>query len=212
MKSVVPSSLLLIVLTGCNHVNKPILDAAEELQSNKNTAPSISGVPSSNVEVNRSYEFIPSSSDQENDPLTYSIENQPSWATFDDSTGRLHGTPNQTGSYESIVISVSDGQNTTSLNAFDITVAQAQGRSIIISWLAPDTYMNGKPLADIQGYVIHQGNVSGQYDKEIEVNNASATSHTLNNMDSGDHFFTIVAKTSQGLVSDFSNEMYIDIN
>ena len=59
--------------------------------------------------------------------LTFSVQNKPSWATFNSTTGLLSGTPTSTnvGSYSSIVISVSDGSQSASLAAFSITVSSA---------------------------------------------------------------------------------------
>ncbi|MEC8678765.1 MAG: putative Ig domain-containing protein, partial [Candidatus Margulisiibacteriota bacterium] len=47
------------------------------------------------------------------DTVTYSITNQPSWASFDTSTGALTGTPNntETSTYSNIEITLSDGIN-----------------------------------------------------------------------------------------------------
>jgi len=58
------------------------------------------------------------------DALVFDIANPPSWASFDTATGRLSGTPasDDAGTYENIVISVSDGQDSSSLSAFAITV------------------------------------------------------------------------------------------
>ncbi len=49
--------------------------------------------------------------------------NKPSWATFSASTGELSGTPNAAGSFANIVISVTDGTQTSSLDAFSISVS-----------------------------------------------------------------------------------------
>ena len=68
--------------------------------------------------------FQPSASDADGDALSFSISNKPGWAGFNTGTGRLNGTPTQTGSHSSIVISVSDGTDTVSLPAFK-TVSKA---------------------------------------------------------------------------------------
>ncbi|MEC4091728.1 Ig-like domain-containing protein [Pseudoalteromonas rubra] len=90
-----------------------------------NDAPVISGVPATEVNEDTSYSFTPTSSDVDGDTLTFSIQNAPQWATFDTSTGTLSGTPSNddVGSYQGIVISVTDGTETVSLTSFDITVS-----------------------------------------------------------------------------------------
>jgi Putative Ig domain len=88
-----------------------------------NTAPKISGTPSTSAAVGSAYSFQPTASDANGDTLGFTVQNKPSWASFSTSTGRLSGTPTATGTHASIVISASDGKLTTKLPAFTITVA-----------------------------------------------------------------------------------------
>jgi hypothetical protein len=89
-----------------------------------NSPPAISGTPSGNVLVGSAYSFTPTASDADGDALTFSVTGRPSWLSFSTSTGRLSGTPSSAnaGVHGGIVISVSDGQATSSLAAFSITV------------------------------------------------------------------------------------------
>lgn len=86
--------------------------------------PSISGTPDTTVSAGTRYSFQPSASDTDGDALTFSIQNLPSWATFDASSGSLSGTPtaNDVGSYQSITITVADGKATAQLAPFAIVV------------------------------------------------------------------------------------------
>jgi hypothetical protein len=92
-----------------------------------NTPPTISGTPSTSVVAGTLYSFTPTASDADGNPLTFSIVNKPSWASFSTTTGRLRGTPSATnaGAYINITIRASDGVATTSLAAFTITVTVA---------------------------------------------------------------------------------------
>jgi hypothetical protein len=92
-----------------------------------NRAPTISGAPAGSVVAEQSYSFTPSASDPDNNPLTFSISNKPAWATFDSASGRLSGTPAESavGNYTGIVISVSDGQASSSLTAFSVAVSSS---------------------------------------------------------------------------------------
>ena len=93
--------------------------------SNTNDAPVISGTPNITVAENAAYSFIPSVNDVDvGDILTFSINNQPSWAAFDSGTGELSGTPSNAdiASYNNILMSVSDGAISANLAAFTITV------------------------------------------------------------------------------------------
>jgi len=96
-----------------------------------NRPPTISGTPSTRVTVGQAYSFRPVGSDPDGNTLRYSITNQPSWATFSTSTGRLSGTPTaaNVGTSGSIVISVSDGTATVALQSFMIQVVAAANRA-----------------------------------------------------------------------------------
>ncbi|HEY9199219.1 MAG TPA: putative Ig domain-containing protein, partial [Gammaproteobacteria bacterium] len=89
-----------------------------------NTAPTISGSPTTTVAQGVPYSFRPTASDADGSTLTFSIANRPSWMSFNTSTGLLAGTPSNAnvGSYSNIVISVSDGTVSAALPAFTLTV------------------------------------------------------------------------------------------
>jgi hypothetical protein len=105
-----------------------------------NRAPTISGSPSTTATVGSAYLFQPSASDPDGDPLSFSIQNKPSWASFSSGTGRLSGTPtaSNVGSTSNIVISVSDGKGgSASLAAFTLTVDAAANRPPTITGTPP---------------------------------------------------------------------------
>lgn len=89
-----------------------------------NRAPTISGTPATSINAGQAYSFTPSASDPDGDNLTFSITGRPAWMTFSSSNGRLSGTPSASnaGTFSNIVIRVSDGQASSSLAAFSITV------------------------------------------------------------------------------------------
>jgi hypothetical protein len=89
-----------------------------------NVAPTITGTPATQATVGRVYSFTPVGDDSDGDTLTFSITNKPSWATFTPATGQLTGTPtnNDVGTTTAIVISVSDGDVSASLPAFNLQV------------------------------------------------------------------------------------------
>ncbi len=72
------------------------------------------------------YDFVPTVSDPDGDSLSFSIVNQPNWANFDPSDGRVYGVPQATdaGLFPGIAISVSDGLEQSSFAAFDIEVIE----------------------------------------------------------------------------------------
>ena len=71
------------------------------------------------------YAFTPTVIQNTGQPLKFSIENKPSWASFGARRGTLYGTPNvaHAGTYSNIRITVSDGNSSVTLPAFSITVA-----------------------------------------------------------------------------------------
>jgi hypothetical protein len=101
--------------------------------SNTNDAPTISGTPATSVSEDSTYVFQPNSADVDGDNLTFSISNRPSWASFNASTGRLSGTPNNAdvGQYSNITIRVSDGSASAALGAFSIKVNNTNDAPII---------------------------------------------------------------------------------
>jgi hypothetical protein len=92
-----------------------------------NSPPVISGTPNTALVVGTAWVFTPTASDPDGDPLSFSISGGPFWMTFNTSTGRLSGTPTSAhiGTYSNIRISVSDGNATTQLPAFTLTVSAA---------------------------------------------------------------------------------------
>lgn len=90
-----------------------------------NRAPTISGSPATTVIAGATYSFQPTATDADGDPLSYSVQNKPSWATFSIANGKLSGTPTTVGTASNIVISVSDGKVSTSLAAFAVQVQTA---------------------------------------------------------------------------------------
>ena len=108
-----------------------------------NRAPVISGSPPTSATAGQAYAFQPTASDADGDTLNFTIANKPSWASFNQATGRLSGTPTAAGTYSRIVISVDDGRATTSLPAFTITVAAATpaNRAPVISGNPPTSVL-----------------------------------------------------------------------
>ncbi|CAA6811159.1 MAG: Unknown protein [uncultured Sulfurovum sp.] len=97
------------------------------LLSENPVAPTITGTPKTVTNVYNTYQFLPKAHDANNDTLTYSIQNKPSWAEFNSTTGLLQGIPSTTdeGNHPNIIISVTDGQKSVSLDAFAIKVGVA---------------------------------------------------------------------------------------
>jgi Glycosyl hydrolase family 26 len=120
---------LSVALAGCGGSS----DAGSASSTNSST-PSVSGTPPLAVAAEDHYRFQPTLVNPTGIPVSFSILNKPVWATFGPSTGELAGTPAapDTGSYDNIVISASDGSTTSALPAFSIKVT-APGTTVASS-------------------------------------------------------------------------------
>jgi hypothetical protein len=180
-----------------------------------NTPPQISGNPSDSVTAGQAYSFTPTASDPEGQPITFSIANRPSWASFNTTTGRLSGTPtaSQVGMYSNIVISASDGSLSSSLPAFSIAVASAPTTgSATLRWTAPTTNVDGTPITDLAGYRIVYGQSAGALSQSLTIGDPAITTASIENLSSGTWYFAVKAYTSGNVESDLSNIAQKTIN
>ncbi len=132
-----PVILLSLLLNACGGTTSP--DTSDQLTGTGSSAdlteappsvasnqpPTITGIPPSKATPGESYHFTPETTDPDNDTLVYSINTTPAWARFDTTTGTLSGTPESSDAGSSttgIVISVSDGEAISTLNAFSLFV------------------------------------------------------------------------------------------
>ena len=179
-----------------------------------NSGPTISGNPQSAILVNEMYDFEPSAADPDGDSLTFTITRKPNWASFDTSTGRLYGQPTagNVGSYDDIVISVSDGTASRSLPAFSVTVSQTALGNVTLSWVAPTQNSDGSPLMDLAGYTIYYGNSSRAYDHEIRIDNPGMTTHVVDNLVPDTYYFAATSFNTSAVESDYSGEAIRTVN
>jgi len=147
------SVALILTLSGCGGGGgggSPEIAAATSSEVEEPTVttvpdqpPTISGLPPTQVTVNNEYMFTPAASDPNDLPVTFSIVNRPSWASFNSSDGTLSGTPaiEDIGTTVDIVITVSNGSSSASLDPFNITVTSGSPGAVAISNTLPDTYV-----------------------------------------------------------------------
>lgn len=172
-----------------------------------NSAPTIQGRPGGSVVAGQSYSFQPSARDADGDMLTFTVSNLPDWATFDEATGRLAGTPDSAdvGTYGGITIRVSDGRASVSLAAFSITVSDFASGVATVSWMPPTQNTDGTMLTDLSGYQVHYGRDAEALDQSIVLDNPSLNSYVVENLADGTWYFAVVAVNAQGLTSALSN-------
>jgi hypothetical protein len=168
-----------------------------------NRAPTISGTPATSVNAGSAYTFQPSGADADGDTLTYSIQNLPSWATFNSSTGRLSGTPQAAaaGVYSGIVISVTDSKDTVSLAAFAITVNAPSNGSATLSWTPPSENTDGSTLSDLAGFRIQYGTSAAALTQTVQISNPSVATYVVTGLSAGNWHFAVKAYTTGGAES-----------
>jgi hypothetical protein len=176
-----------------------------------NSEPSISGTPDQSVIAGDEYYFAASASDSDNDELTFSINNIPTWASFNRQTGVLSGIPGteDIGSYGNIVISVTDGTATTSMSPFTINVLEPEATtgSVALEWIPPSTRTDGSTLdmSEIEGYKIYMGTTNDNLQQIMDLADNSITEYVVDNLDSGDYYFAVTTYDTEGNESSYSN-------
>jgi parallel beta-helix repeat protein len=128
--------LSLLLLSACG-ASKDETSATQA----SNRSPVISGSPSLTARPGIEYSFSPNATDADGDSLGFTIQNLPAWCSFDTTTGYLRGTPSTSdlGVYQDIIISVTDGEASTSLAQFTISVSDSNHTPTI----------NGTPITSV---------------------------------------------------------------
>lgn len=209
--------LATIALSGClssSEVEDPVPNTPNPPPSGGNNPPVIVGNPPPAVVVGQNYSFTPVASDPDGDPLSFSIQNQPAWATFDSATGSLSGVAalGTEGTYANIVITVSDGSQSVSMSQFSIEVTQVALGSATLSWTAPTQNTDGSPLMNLAAYKIYYGTTPGSYTNEILVANAGTTTYVVDNLVPDTYYFVSTSINSVGIESVISNMASKTIN
>ena len=132
----VPAALLFLAVAGCSQPGgnagaevSPQSSPSPGTSVGENRPPTISGVPVTRITSGSSYIFQPTAADPDGDTLVFSIQNKPTWATFESASGRLSGVPgpSSVGTSLGVVISTSDGRSSATLAPFDVAVVPSNG-------------------------------------------------------------------------------------
>jgi len=172
-----------------------------------NPPPTISGTPATSANAGTAYSFTPTAADPNGNALTFSIQNPPSWASFNTQSGNLSGTPGSAdaGTYSNIIISVSDGTSTASLAAFSIIVTQVANGSATVSWSAPTQNTDGSALTNLAGFNIYYGTSASNLNQSVQIANPGLTTYALGNLAPGAWYFAVNAYTTAGAESALSS-------
>jgi hypothetical protein len=190
------------------------VDAVEGDAPPENSAPVISGEPAGSVVAGEPYRFTPSASDADGDALTFTVAGLPVWAAFDANTGEVSGTPGEAdaGTYENIVITVSDGQADAALAAFSIDVVTAGNASVTLQWTPPTQREDGTPLEDLAGYRVYWGQDSEQLDRSEDVGNGGVSSYVIEGLIAGTWYVGVSAYDGAGMESQLSDVVEAVVN
>jgi Putative Ig domain len=161
-------------------------------------APSIGGTPAGAVIVERAYSFTPTAADAGGDALTFSVQNAPSWASFNSGTGELSGTPTlaDVGTFSKIILSVSDGTRSASLPQFSIAVSESAQGNATLTWVPPTQNTDGTALTNLAGYRIYYGSRANALTQTIQIDNPGTTDYVVSNLTAGTWYFAITAVSS----------------
>lgn len=110
------------------------------------------------------------------------------------SSGSAEGSSDTTSSYDSGT--KSSGESVSSSN--DAATGTAK-----LSWVAPATRVNGEGLAmgELDSYIISYGQDASELSKTIEIDDASTMEYTIDNLGTGEWFFSIQVVDTDGLIS-----------
>ncbi len=140
--------------------------------------------------------------------LSWMASDTANWLTLTPVTGTNSGTVSAAvtvgglaeGTYSGSITISETGGGTKSVPVTLVLTAPTNG-SVTLSWLANEE-------ADLAGYKIYRGTVSGGYGSPIAVLDKGATSHTISGLENGTtYFFVITAYDDSGNESAYSNEV-----
>lgn len=174
----------------------------------------VSGSPSTTATVGTVYSFQPTATVPSGKTVTYTVYNKPSWMSFNSSTGRLYGTPTaaSVGTYRWVQIEGSDGQATSWLPSYTLTVDASTATTpppstgaVTISWTPPTENTNGTALTDLAGYHLYYGTSQSNLNQVVNITNPGLATYVLSGLSAATYYFAMTAVTSTGLESARSN-------
>ncbi len=195
---------LTLAFAGCDDRSSSSGTASSSTDTTAATA-SISGTPAGSAFVGTEYTFHPSTTEPQGSAPTFSIRNQPAWATFDAATGELSGVPtaSDVGVFANIEISFSDGGASVALAPFSITVAEPAAEAVTLSWMAPQDNTNGTTSTNLAGYRIYYGSTPKNLNQVITVE-GNVTSYVFKQLAAGTWYFAVAAFNAEQVESGLS--------
>ncbi len=196
-----------LAMGGCLVDEEGATDPVQSASGGADAELSISGTPPSELNANDFYDFTPTTTSSDDALLSFSVSALPHWASFDDSSGRISGTPGDAdvGSYTGIVVDVTDGATSATLGPFSITIQAGSPGSASLSWQPPLENDDGSVLVDLEGYRIYWGTMPGSYPNSVTILNPSISTYVVENLAAGTYRFVATSFNADGVESDYSN-------
>lgn len=205
-------AVAVLALTACGGSGEedgqsPTTQPIQQPPTGSNVAPRVTGTPSSNATVGATYTFTPAATDTDGDRLSFSVANKPTWLSFNAANGQLSGTPtvSNVGTFSNIIVTVSDGETSTSLPGFTITVAQMGTGTATLAWTPPTNNEDGSSLANLAGYRIYYGTSAGALTQFVQISNPGVASYVVEGLAAATWYFGVRAYSSGGIESNVSN-------
>jgi hypothetical protein len=171
----------------------------------------LEGAPPASVTVGNPYYYEPTVSPGSG-TISFSIQGQPAWTSFDTQTGALAGTPTaaDVGVSGEITITAANSVNTVSVGPFTVEVNPASSPgpttgSATLIWSPPAMNTDGSPLTNLAGYRVHYGTSDTSLTQTIDLTDADATTYVVSDLSPGTYYFAVSAYNSLGLEGVWSN-------
>jgi hypothetical protein len=170
----------------------------------------LTGTPATSITAGQDYMFQPKVA-QGGGVVTFKIQGQPTWATFDTDTGVLTGMPAtaNVGTTGKITITGTNGSSSASIGPFTIVVKAAgtapTAGSATLTWAPPTENTDGTPITGLTGYHIYYGTSASALTTTITITSAAETSYVVSGLAPGTYYFAVDAYNSAAVDSAQSN-------
>ncbi len=174
-----------------------------------NSAPTITGLAVTAAEVGRPYAFQPTASDADGDTLTFSIQQKPTWASFDTTSGTLSWNTGGGGRWH---LFKRIDQRKRRHTQRHLAGLRHHGCALVIKERDPELdgpvhEHDGTALSDLAGYTVFYGMASRAYSASIKLSGAAASSVVIEGLAAGTWYFSIKSTNVSGVESDYSGEV-----
>ena len=178
------------------------------VQAAANQPPVISGSPATSVTIGQAYNFTPTASDPEGQPLTFSIANRPAWASFSTEHRPVERDPRRRRCrqlFRHRHLGLGSARPVPRCRASRSRCSRCQLGSATIRWTPPTEDTTGAPLTNLAGYRIVYGTNSSNLNQVLELPNPGLTSGMVEGLAPATWYFAVKAYTTSGAESALSN-------